>query len=166
RRGQLFIAKIDGDELEDIVWLTQGIDGNIPSKPWGGPADYSFSPDGQTVYFDVKAQTPRDAWSTNFDIYAVPADGSRPPRNLTAANKAWDSTPLPSPDGKTLYYRAMSVPGFEADRFAIMAMDLATGKVQSGRPRSPRSEDHKSELQSRFDFVCRLLLLKINILTY
>src|SRR5699024_11906419 len=31
------------------------------------------------------------------------------------------------------------------------------------RPTSPRSEEHTSELQSRFDLVCRLLLEKKNI---
>ena len=34
---------------------------------------------------------------------------------------------MASPDGKTLYYLAMKTPGFEADRFAIMALDLASG---------------------------------------
>src|SRR5699024_12327913 len=32
----------------------------------------------------------------------------------------------------------------------------------AGRPRVPRSEEHTSELQSRFDLVCRLLLEKKN----
>src|SRR5690606_34349282 len=49
--------------------------------------------------------------------------------NLTAENKAWDATPTPSPDGKTLAYAAMERPGFEADRFWIKLRDLATGKV-------------------------------------
>jgi dipeptidyl aminopeptidase/acylaminoacyl peptidase len=57
----------------------------------------------------------------------VPADASAEPVNLTAANLAWDAGPVFSPDGKTLYYRAMKRPGYEADRFALMAMDIATG---------------------------------------
>src|SRR6266704_6031072 len=32
--------------------------------------------------------------------------------------------------------------------------------VHEGQPRQPRSEEHTSELQSRFDLVCRLLLEK------
>ena len=40
-----------------------------------------------------------------------------------------------SADGKTLYYRAMTRPGFEADRFALMAMDLATGKTREIAPK-------------------------------
>jgi dipeptidyl aminopeptidase/acylaminoacyl peptidase len=57
----------------------------------------------------------------------VAADGDTPPRNLTAENAAWDAFPLPSADGKVLYYLAMKRPANEADRFGIMALDLATG---------------------------------------
>src|SRR6266704_2014524 len=35
-----------------------------------------------------------------------------------------------------------------------------------GPSQPPRSEEHTSELQSRFDLVCRLLLEKKNILSY
>src|SRR5699024_11278005 len=36
------------------------------------------------------------------------------------------------------------------------------GRRVQPRPRRPRSEEHTSELQSRFDLVCRLLLEKKN----
>jgi dipeptidyl aminopeptidase/acylaminoacyl peptidase len=126
RRGQLFIMPLKGGAQP--VRLTRGIDGDIPSKPFGDEGEYQFSPDGKTVYFDVRIAGKTEPWSTNFDIYAVPSDGSAAPRNLTADNKAWDAAPLPSHDGRTLYYLAMKTPGFESDRFRIMAMDLATGE--------------------------------------
>nr|MDQ2972448.1 S9 family peptidase [Pseudomonadota bacterium] len=107
--------------------LTKGIDGDVPSKPFGDETEYVFSPDGKTIYFDVRIAGQTEPWSTNFDVYSVPGDGSSAPRNLTAGNQAWDAYPLVSHDGKTLYYLAMKTPEFEADRFAIMAMDLATG---------------------------------------
>src|SRR6185312_7050705 len=91
------------------------------------------------VYFDVRIAGTAEPWSTNFDVYRVSADGSAAPVNLTADNKAWDADPVPSPDGKTLYYLAMKVPGFEADRFAIMAKDLATGATREVAPRWDRS---------------------------
>ncbi|MGH8274390.1 MAG: prolyl oligopeptidase family serine peptidase [Gammaproteobacteria bacterium] len=141
RRSQLFLATIgrDGKLKPHPVWLTRGLDGNIPFKPFGDSADYSFSPDGKTVYFDVKVQGHADAWSTNFDVYEVSADGSAAPRNLTADNIAWDASPLVAPDGKTLYYLAMKTPGFESDRFAIMALDLASGKTREVAPDWDRS---------------------------
>jgi len=137
RRSQLFIAPI-GSSSEPLH-LTRGIDGDVPSKPDGDESDYSFSPDGKTVYFDVRIAGKTEPWSTNFDIYSVPADRSSPPRNLTASNLAWDATPVPSRDGKTLYYLAMKTPGFEADRFGIMELDLASGAKREIDPQWDRS---------------------------
>ncbi|ELQ09004.1 exported peptidase, partial [Xanthomonas translucens DAR61454] len=47
--------------------------------------------------------------------------------------------PVFSADGKTLYYRAMKRPGFEADRFGLMAMDVASGKTREIAPQWDRS---------------------------
>ncbi|MGH8116535.1 MAG: prolyl oligopeptidase family serine peptidase [Rhodanobacteraceae bacterium] len=137
RRGQLFVMLLDGASRP--VLLTRGIDGDVPSKPDGSSAEYAWSPDGKTVYFDVRIAGKTEAWSTNFDVYSVPVDGSAAPKNLTATNQAWDAFPLPSRDGKTLYYLAMKVPGFEADRFGIMALDLATGATREIDPGWDRS---------------------------
>jgi dipeptidyl aminopeptidase/acylaminoacyl peptidase len=137
RRGQLFVMPLDGSAQP--VLLTKGIDGDVPSKPDGSNAEYAWSPDGSTVYFDVRIAGKTEPWSTNFDVYSVPADGSAAPKNLTAANRAWDAFPLPSPDGRTLYYLAMKTPGFEADRFGIMALDIATGATREIDPDWDRS---------------------------
>ena len=63
-------------------------------------------------------------------VIAMVAIGSGA-RNLTASNPAWDAGPVFSADGRTLYYRAMKRPGFEADRFALMAMDLPVDSVHT-----------------------------------
>lgn len=137
RRGQLFIMPIGS--TSEPLHVTRGIDGDVPSKPFGDESEYSFSPDGKTVYFDVRIAGKTEPWSTNFDIYSVPVEGSSAPRNLTASNLAWDATPVPSKDGRTLYYLAMKTPGFEADRFAIMALDLASGARREIDPHWDRS---------------------------
>ena len=140
RRSQLFIAGLGDDgTLDGLHLLTRGIDGDVPSKPFGDDSEYAFSPDGRTVYFDVRIAGTTEPWSTNFDIWSVPADGSAAPENLTAANPAWDGYPLPSADGRTLYYLAMKRAGFEADRFGIMALDLASGARREIDPQWDRS---------------------------
>jgi dipeptidyl aminopeptidase/acylaminoacyl peptidase len=141
RRNQLFIARFDAQGMlpAEPTLLSRGIDGDIPSKPFGDESEFAFSPDGRTVYFDVRIAGTSEPWSTNFDLYRVPADGSAGPQNLTEANKAWDANPVPAPDGKTLYYLAMKEPGFEADRFAIMAMDLQSGTTHEVDPQWDRS---------------------------
>ncbi len=141
RRNQLFVGSFgaDGKLPAEPTLLTRGIDGDVPSKPFGDASEFAFAPDGKSVYFNVRIAGTTEPWSTNFDIYRVPVDGSGKPTNLTAANKAWDAYPVPSPDGKTLYYLAMKHPGFEADRFAIKAMDLATGAIREVDPQWDRS---------------------------
>jgi len=41
-------------------------------------------------------------------------------KNITAGNKAADNTPLYSPDGKYIAYRAQQRPGYESDRWRLM----------------------------------------------
>ncbi|MCB9169511.1 MAG: S9 family peptidase [Flavobacteriales bacterium] len=125
-RNHLFYIPL-ADPKTDPVALMDGLDGDVPSKPFGDAGDFTIAPDGRTVYFSVRLAGPREPWSTNFDIYSVPVTGGAP-TVLTAQNKAWDASPRVSPDGKILAYKAMARPGFEADRFAIMLRD-ATGKV-------------------------------------
>ncbi|MFY8206077.1 MAG: prolyl oligopeptidase family serine peptidase [Arenimonas sp.] len=140
RRNQLFIAPLQNGKLGTAV-RAANVDGDIPSKPFGDAGEYAWAPDGKSLVFAVRIAGKTEAWSTNFDLYHVPVDGKAKPRNLTEANKAWDTSPVFSPDGKTLYYRAMKRPGFEADRFAIMAMDLATGKTREVAPRLDNSAE-------------------------
>lgn len=141
RRSQLFIVDVgaDGKIGGEPRLLSKGIDGDVPSKPFGDDSEYAFSPDGSNVYFDARIAGKTESWSTNFDIYSVPADGSSAPKNLTADNQAWDGYPLPSANGKTLYYLAMKRPTFEADRFGIWAIDLASGTKREIDPVWDRS---------------------------
>jgi len=140
RRSQLFIADLGGEKAIDSARrLSVGIDGDVPSKPFGEDNEYAFSPDGEKVYFDVRIAGSSEPWSTNFDIYTVSVDGTSPPRNLTAGNLAWDAYPLPSVNGETLYYLATKTPGSESDRFAVMALDLTSGEVREVAPAWDRS---------------------------
>jgi dipeptidyl aminopeptidase/acylaminoacyl peptidase len=127
RRSQLFAMALDASgAVHGIpVNLTGGI-GDVPGKPFGSREDYAFSPDGTRVAFSVRA-TLGEPWSTNFDIYEVSADGAALPRNLTGDNKAWDAQPAFSPDGKQLAYLAMDRPGFEADKFHLVLLNLDSG---------------------------------------
>jgi dipeptidyl aminopeptidase/acylaminoacyl peptidase len=84
------------------------------------------SPDGKTVVFSARDAGREEAWSTNFDLYAVPLDGSAAPRKITTS-PAWDAQPRFSPDGKRLAYLAMSRAGYEADRYRVVVRDWASG---------------------------------------
>jgi dipeptidyl aminopeptidase/acylaminoacyl peptidase len=141
RRHQLFVAQLDADGTASAEprRLSRGIEGDVPSKPFGDDTEYRFSPDGRTVYFGARVAGASEPWSTNFDVYAAATDGAAAPRNLTPGNPAWDAYPLPAPDGRRLYYLAMARPGFEADRFAIMELDLQSGARREVAPLWDRS---------------------------
>ncbi len=125
RRSHLFVMSKKGGAARDLM---PAMDADAPSKPFGGPEEIAFTPDGQGLVFTARDAGREEAWSTNFDLFFVPADGSKPPQSLTVANKAWDTTPAFSQDGKTLAYLAMSRPGYEADRFRIVIKPWPEGE--------------------------------------
>jgi dipeptidyl aminopeptidase/acylaminoacyl peptidase len=128
KRNVLYSVPLNAANASDAVSLSGALDGDITSKPFGDRGEYTFSPDGQRVVFSVRVAGAGESWSTNFDLYEVPAAGGAAPRNLTADNPAWDTKPQFSPDGRTLAWLAMKRPGFEADRFHMVLQDVATGK--------------------------------------
>ncbi len=144
RRSRLFLADLPVDGAAAVASaspLSGALEGDIPSRPFGDAGDYTWAPDGSHVVASVRIAGRTEPWSTNFDLYRLPVEGGAPV-NLTEGNKAWDAGPVFSADGATLYYRAMKRPGFEADRYAIMAMDVASGESREIAPdwdRSPSS---------------------------
>lgn len=142
RRNTLFVAPLPAATAAAVKGasaISATLAGDAPSKPFGGNDDFTWSPDGKTVVAAIRVAGKQEPWSTNFDLYRLDAEGKQAPVNLTASNPAWDAGPVFSADGKTLYYRAMKRPGFEADRFGLMAMDVATGKTREIAPKWDRS---------------------------
>jgi len=117
----LFVMPVAGGDPVDIM---SGMKGNCPTEPFGGPEEYNWSPDSKSIAFTTKVGKDR-AWSTNFDVYLYDlATNTR--TNITEQNQAWDTMPVFAPDG-TLYYQAMKIPGYEADRYRTVAFDPKTG---------------------------------------
>ena len=122
-RNHLYALALDakGDVAGNAIPLTKGFDGDVPGKPFGGDEDFDIGKDGKTVIFTARLAGRTEPWSTNFDLYATPMDGSAAPKDLTADNPAWDGTPAVSPDGTKLAYLAMKRPGFEADAAVLQS---------------------------------------------
>lgn len=127
RRSHVFVMPAAGGDAVDLM---AGMDADCPSKPFGGAEEYTFTPDGLGVVFTARDTGREEAWSTNFDLFLSPADGTAAPRKLTA-NPAMDTQPVFSPDGKTLAYRAMQRPGYEADRFQLVLRGWPEGAERS-----------------------------------
>jgi dipeptidyl aminopeptidase/acylaminoacyl peptidase len=113
--------------------LTPG-DYDAPVFSLGGQDNYAFSPDGQEICY-ASNHDKNPAASTNNDLWIVPVNGgpagSVQAKNITADNPASDSTPLYSPDGRYIAYRAQQRPGYESDRFRLMLYDRKTGEKTS-----------------------------------
>ncbi len=123
--------------------LTPG-DYDAPVFSLGGQDDYAFSPDGQEICY-TSNHDKNPAASTNNDLWIVPVNaganrvgaGDSPAqvlaqaKNITADNPASDSTPLYSPDGRYIAYRAQQRPGYESDRFRLMLYDRKTGEKKN-----------------------------------
>ncbi|MGA7575443.1 MAG: S9 family peptidase [Terriglobales bacterium] len=125
------LPKSAGAQLLPPRDLTPG-DFDAPVFSLGGQDDYAFSPDGQEICY-TSNHDKVEATSTNNDLWIVPVTGG-PAKNITADNPASDSTPLYSPDGKYIAYRAQQRPGYESDRFRLMLYDRKTGEKGSVIP--------------------------------
>ena len=58
------------------IALTDSLDGDAPSKPFGDASEYTWAPDGKTLVAGIRVAGKAEAWSTNFDLYRVNADGT------------------------------------------------------------------------------------------
>lgn len=122
RRSHLLAIPVTGGTPKD---LTPG-DRDVPPFSLGGPDDYAISPDGAEVCF-VKNSDPVPATSTNSDLYVVPITGGDAKK--VTNNPAADNSPAYSPNGKYLAWRAQARPGYESDRWRLVVLERATGKL-------------------------------------
>jgi dipeptidyl aminopeptidase/acylaminoacyl peptidase len=131
KRTHILVASVDGGPSLD---LTPG-DYDAPVFSLGGQDDYAFSPDGKEICY-ASNHDKNPAASTNNDLWTVPVLGPdatsaevlAQTKDITAENPASDSSPLYSPDGKYIAYRAQKRPGYESDRFRLMLYERKTGK--------------------------------------
>jgi dipeptidyl aminopeptidase/acylaminoacyl peptidase len=122
-RTHILLASVEDGKVRD---LTPG-DADAPPFQLGGAVPYDFSPDGsKLVYASNPDKVP--AVSTNSDLWLLSLnDPAAKPKNITAANPAYDGSPKFSPDGKIIAYRMQKQPGFEADLFRLAVYDLSSG---------------------------------------
>ena len=124
RRSHLMVVDADGGTPKD---LTPG-DRDVPPFSMGGPDDYAISPDSKEVCYSMNADAV-PATSTNADLFVVPISGGDSTK--ITVNPGADSSPQYSRDGRWLAYRSQVRAGYESDRWRLMVLERASGKVNS-----------------------------------
>jgi acylaminoacyl-peptidase len=130
-RNHLFALTLDGSGLAMSAKpadMMAGFDADTPTKPFGDDDDFAISADSKELAFSAKIAGQTEAWTTNFDLYTVALGTNSKPVNLTDANKAWDTAPVFSADGKWSAYRRQVRPGAESDRFHIVLRNQSNGQ--------------------------------------
>jgi dipeptidyl aminopeptidase/acylaminoacyl peptidase len=123
RRSHVFIVPVGGGEPKDLTPYPY----EVPTIALGSGHDVAVSPDGREIC--VAVNTDKNlAWSINNDLYVVPAAGGEWKR--ITENPANDNHPVYSPNGKYIAYRAMSRPGFEADRYRLVVYERESGQIK------------------------------------
>jgi dipeptidyl aminopeptidase/acylaminoacyl peptidase len=120
-RHHVFVADLASGRTTDV---TPGDFDSPPGQQEDGAI--AFSPDGSEIAFASNREGgDREAWTTNHDVWVVPASGGEARKATT--NPASDLQPVFSPDGRTLFVRAQRRAGFESDRWYLDAYDRSTG---------------------------------------
>ena len=121
KRTHVFVVSSKGGTARDLTG------GDFDSPPYAAASgvDYAFSPDSTEIAF-LRNPDKVEAISTNSDIYVMPL-ASGPAKDITVRNHGYDAGPVYTRDGKFILYRSQATPGFEADRWRLMAYNRATG---------------------------------------
>jgi len=121
KRTHVFVVSSKGGTARDLTT------GDFDSPPYAAASgvDYAFSPESTEIAY-LRNPDKVEAISTNSDIYVAPVAGG-PAKNITVRNHGYDAGPVYTRDGKFILYRSQATPGFEADRWRLMAYNRATG---------------------------------------
>lgn len=132
KRRHLFVIEADGKNPRNV---TPGNRDAYPtSSTFSVGDDFVFTPDSKHIVFTAVPEK-GEAWSTNCDLCRVTLDNkSTKWETLTGDNKAADNSPRFSPDGKKLAWRAQAKPGYEADKWDILVVDVKPDGTFSGKP--------------------------------
>jgi dipeptidyl aminopeptidase/acylaminoacyl peptidase len=121
KRTHVFVVSSKGGTARDLTT------GDFDSPPYAASTgvDIAFSPDSSEIAY-VRNPDKVEATSTNSDLFVMPLAGG-PAKNITVRNRGYDVGPVYTRDGKFILYRSQATPGFEADRWRLMAYNRATG---------------------------------------
>jgi len=130
KHTHIFYGSVDGGVPEDITPASVVGDHEAPTFSLGGPLGYAISPDGKEIAY-VTNLDKVPAESTNNDIFVLQVGAAPQTAKKVSTSPGSDDGPQYSPDGKWLAWRSQKRAGFESDKFDLIVMDRATGKMHN-----------------------------------
>ena len=119
RQAHIFRVSDEGGDVEAI---TERFERELP-RSGAGAGSYDVSPDESWIAF-VSDTAEEGAENSISDIFLGRIDGDDL-RNITEANDGSDSSPMFSPDGRTLAFTQQKIVGFYADTANIVLHNLS-----------------------------------------
>jgi len=141
KRRHLFVCEASPGskpgEFPDPRDVTPGDrDAHPTSSTFSSGDDFTFTPDSKHLVFTA-APAENEAWSTNYDLCRVSLTNTSPKwETLSKDNKAADSGPRFSSDGKYLAWRAQTKAGDEADKWDILVVECDPNGAPKEKPRN------------------------------
>jgi dipeptidyl aminopeptidase/acylaminoacyl peptidase len=139
KRQHIFVVPLELNPervlLTDPRDVTPGDRDAFPtSSTFDSGDNFCFTPDSKHIVFTAPPAE-NEAWSTNYDLCRVSiTNTSTKWETLTKDNKAADSGPRFSPDGKKLAWRAQAKAGYEADKWGVVVADVKEDGTLAGQP--------------------------------
>lgn len=132
-------SKITKETSKDILGGDE-VKFELPTEPWSGMEQLTFSPDGQWVAYSCKRLTgKRYAFSTNTEIYLYHTTSGMTYRLTNGGG--YDTNPVWSPDGSKLAWLSMARDGYEADKTRLMVWDVNLPDMSGFVPSTAPAED-------------------------
>jgi dipeptidyl aminopeptidase/acylaminoacyl peptidase len=130
KRSHIILAdfSMDGANPRDLTPRSVVGDAETPTFSLGGPLGYAWAPDSKEIAYVVNLDKV-PAESTNNDIFTLQLGAEPSTAKKVSTSPGSDDGPQYSPDGKYLAWRSQARAGFESDKFRLMEMDRATGKI-------------------------------------
>lgn len=95
----------------------------LPTEPFSGIEQLSWSPDGKFIAYSCRKLTGKDyAFSTDTEIYVYCVQSGECKR--IEMNGGYDTDPVWSPDGKYIAWISMARNGYEADKTRLMIQEM------------------------------------------
>jgi dipeptidyl aminopeptidase/acylaminoacyl peptidase len=140
RSHVLVVSATDGNAVRDLTPRREIGDAEAPVFSLGGPMGYAWAPDSKEIAFVTNLDLVPAA-STNNDVFTLRLDdlSARPVKISTSLGG--DDGPAYSPDGKWLAFRSQARAGYESDRFDLVVMDRASGRIDHVLPRMTNNKN-------------------------